>query len=473
VLEDADFDRAAAAKSVGLRGAFGFPIVTGNEILGIAEFFSREIREPDQELLNLVTGIGRQMGQFIKRTRAERQLALLLVREKSARAEAEKANRMKDEFLATLSHELRTPLNAVIGWSRLLRSGSLDTKSSNHALDIIERNAWAQQQIIEDILDVSRVVTGKLLLHLRPVNIATLVDVALEAVRPALQAKEIRTKTIIGSHLRIISGDADRLQQVIWNLLSNAAKYTPTGGRVEVRVSQDDSVTRISVTDSGEGIDPDFLPHVFERFRQADGSTTRTQGGLGLGLAIVRHLVELHGGTISAQNRKDGQTGAIFEVTLPLPSSELRLESHRESPGYEEPVYRLASFAGLKILVVDDDIDTLDLITIELTQHAAEVTAVTSAVEALDLFEKRRFDVIIADIGMPEIDGYELIRQIRRKEVAGKRPRVPAVALTAYTRMQDRMRAVLAGYNTHAAKPIETNELLTVVASLSGRLERD
>jgi PAS domain S-box-containing protein len=472
VLEDPNFSRADAAESVGIRGAFGFPILIGNEVLGIVEFFSRETREPDEELLNVVMGIGRQIGQFIERTRAERELELLLGREQAARADAEKANRLKDEFLATLSHELRTPLNAVIGWSRMLRSGRLDNPSSLHALEVIERNAWSQQQIIEDILDVSRVVTGKLQLHLGPMNIHSVIEAALDAVRPALQAKEIRVETAVDEDLKIISGDADRLQQVVWNLLSNAAKYTPNGGCVEIRVTQLNGQTEISVIDSGTGIEPEFLPHVFERFRQADGSTTRTHGGLGLGLAIVRHLVELHGGTISAQNRKDGKSGAIFVVRLPLPSGELRFENLPQVSTHPEPNYGPASFEGLHILVVDDDVDTLDLITIELTQHGATVKAVDSGAKALEAFKESNFDVLIADIGMPGIDGYELIRQIRRSE-AGKGTRIPAIALTAYARVQDRMRAVIAGYNTHAAKPIETDELLTVVASLAGRLDKD
>jgi PAS domain S-box-containing protein len=471
VLEDTNFPRADTAARAGLRGAFGFPILIGTEVLGVVEFFSREIRAPDDELLHLVIGIGRQIGQFIERTRAERELALLLGREQGARADAEKANRLKDEFLATLSHELRTPLNAVIGWSRLLRSGRLDHQSRLHALEVIERNAWAQQQIIEDILDVSRVVTGKLQLHPAPVKLNTVIEAALDALRPALQAKEIRVDTCIDDPLKIISGDADRLQQVIWNLLSNAAKYTPHGGCVEIRVTQTSTETRLSITDSGEGIDPAFLPHVFERFRQADGSTTRTQGGLGLGLAIVRHLIELHGGTISARNRVDGHSGAVFVVRLPLPSIELSLDEAKDSSTSLEPDYRPDSFAGLHILVVDDDVDTLDLITIELTQHGARVKAVTSGAEALETFKTESYDLLIADIGMPGMDGYELIRQIRRQESGGG-THIPAVALTAYARVQDRIRAVITGYNTHAAKPIETNELLTVVASLADRLDK-
>jgi len=251
------------------------------------------------------------------RKKTEEKLAQLLVRERTARADAEKANRLKDEFLATLSHELRTPLNAVIGWSRVLKTGRLDSDSSAHAIDVIERNAWAQKQIIEDILDVSRVITGKLQLHLGPVDLVSIVNAALDAVKPALEAKYIKVETHLRNDLTAI-GDADRLQQIVWNLLSNASKFTPVGGTVGIRVDHDDRYYEIEIRDTGPGIDNEFLPHVFERFRQADGSTTRTHGGLGLGLAIVRHLVELHGGVIAAENASSG-SGAIFTVKLPLP----------------------------------------------------------------------------------------------------------------------------------------------------------
>src|SRR5215203_6408157 len=260
------------------------------------------------------------------RKKTEEKLAHLLIRERTARADAEKANRLKDEFLATLSHELRTPLNAVIGWSRILKSGRLDTESSNHAIEVIERNAWAQKQIIEDILDVSRVITGKLQLHLGPVDLASVVQAALDAVRPALEAKDIKVETSYQEGLKVIAGDVDRLQQVVWNLLSNASKFTPAGGIVGIHVRQKDSHVTIEVSDTGPGIAADFLPHVFERFRQADGSTTRTHGGLGLGLAIVRHLVELHGGVIGVENGTS-RSGAVFTVRLPLPSTKLNLES--------------------------------------------------------------------------------------------------------------------------------------------------
>ncbi|HZE71903.1 MAG TPA: PAS domain S-box protein [Pyrinomonadaceae bacterium] len=470
VLEDSNFPRGDAAKSAGLRGAFGFPIRIGNEVLGVIEFFSQEIRQPDEELLQVMTGLGGQIGQFKERARAERELGLLLGREKLARAEAEQANRLKDEFLATLSHELRTPLNAVIGWSRMLRSGRLDKDSALHALEVIERNAWAQQQIIEDILDVSRVITGKLQLNLGPVRIGSVVEAALDAVRPAIQAKEITITTSIEPNLRPISGDADRLQQVVWNLLSNAVKFTPANGEVAVRVSQHKSQLQITVTDSGPGIAPEFLPHVFERFRQADGSTTRIHGGLGLGLAIVRHLVELHGGTISAENRNKGSQGAVFIVRLPLPSGELSTGSLRESLTTSQVDPSAINLEGVHVLVVDDDVDALELINIELTGHGAIVKVATTGEEALAAMNEAKFDVLVADIGMPGMDGYELIRQVRRNE--GKGQRTPAVALTAYARVQDRMRAMVAGYNTHAVKPIESYELLTVVASLSGRLDR-
>ena len=471
VLEDTNFPRARFAGSEGLRAAFGFPIVSGSEVFGILEFFSPTIRQPDQDLMLLVSSIGRQIGQFTKRKRVEEEREELLERERSSRADSEKANRLKDEFLATLSHELRTPLNAVIGWSRMLRSGRLDQESSNHALQVIERNAWAQKQIIEDILDVSRVITGKLQLKTAPLDLVTVVDGALDAVRPALEAKEIKVETIIDAGLRMIIGDPDRLQQVLWNLLSNAAKFSPPGGKVEIRVSQNGGYVQIKVSDTGPGISPEFLPHVFERFRQADGSTTRTHGGLGLGLAIVRHLVELHGGVITAENRQE-DTGAVFTLRLPLPTGELRPETLAVAASiFRDSDTEPANLEGLRILVVDDESDALDLIAMELTQHGARVTSSNSAREALATLEVANFDVLISDIGMPDIDGYDLIRRIRQSDSVETR-RLPAVALTAYARVQDRMRAILAGYNTHVPKPVEANELVTIVASLAGRLGR-
>jgi PAS domain S-box-containing protein len=471
VVKDPTFPRAPVALREGLRGAFGFPILSGSEVWGIIEFFSPEIKEPDDALIKLTAGIGGQIGQFTQRKRAEEDRAELLSRERAARADAEKANRLKDEFLATLSHELRTPLNAVIGWSRMLGSGRLDRESSKHALEVVERNAWAQKQIIEDILDVSRVITGKLQLNRGPVDLVTVVDAALDAVRPAMEAKEIRIETIIDASLRMISGDPDRLQQVVWNILSNAAKFTPSGGSVEISVSESAAHVVIQVKDSGPGIEPSFLPHVFERFRQADGSTTRTHGGLGLGLAIVRHLVELHGGTIGVVNREDG-LGAIFTIRLPLPSGELRSEMLPVASFPSRESQPQPNLDALKILIVDDETDALDLISVELAQHGAKVTSVTNAEDALKALGQETFDVLISDIGMPKMDGYELIQRLRQQE-EGTDKRIPAVALTAYARVQDRMQAIMAGFNTHVAKPVEANELVTVVASLAGRLGKN
>jgi PAS domain S-box-containing protein len=471
VSADDNFPRAHVATREGLRGAFGFPILLGNEVWGVMEFFSAEAREPDRQLLELVGGIGGQMGQFTQRKRAEEELAELFTRERAARADAEKANRLKDEFLATLSHELRTPLNAVIGWSRMLGSGRLDRESAKHAQEVIERNAWAQKQIIEDILDVSRVITGKLPLNLGPVDVITMIDAALDAVRPAMEAKEIQIDTVIDAGLKMVSGDADRLQQVVWNILSNAAKFTPNGGRVEISVSQTTTHVQIQVKDTGPGIDPEFLPYVFERFRQADGSTTRKHGGLGLGLAIVRHLVELHGGTIGVENRPEGR-GATFTVRLPLPSGELLAETLAgAASAFKETRTEQANLEGLQILIVDDERDALDLITVELAQHGAKIVAVTTAEEALAVLAQGNFDLLISDIGMPNMDGYDLIRRIRKQEVSTDK-RLPAVALTAYARIQDRMQAILAGFSTHIPKPVDAAELVTVVASLAGRLNK-
>jgi len=403
------------------------------------------------------------------RKRTEEKLAQLLVRERAARADAEKANRLKDEFLATLSHELRTPLNAVIGWSRILKAGRLDNESASHAIEVIDRNAWAQKQIIEDILDVSRVITGKLQLHLGPVDLNTVVNAALDAVRPALEAKEVRIETHYQPQLKILTGDADRLQQVVWNLLSNASKFTPVGGVVSVRVVQDDNYATIEVEDTGPGIDPEFLPHVFERFRQADGSTTRTHGGLGLGLAIVRHLVELHGGLIAAENLSNG-SGAIFTIKLPLPSTELNLDSAPPATRVDEHVTEV-DLENVRILVVEDELDALDLLTIDLAAHGAKVRGAASATEAVALLRSDRFDLLISDIGMADTDGYHLIKQVRHLEEEQDGEHIPAIALTAYARAQDRMRAIAAGYNTHVAKPVEIKELVSVIKCLTGKTD--
>jgi PAS domain S-box-containing protein len=466
--KDVNFPLAPFAERAGLRAGFGFPILLGDEVIGVIEFLSQDIRQPDEELIEMIGSVGSQIGQFQERKRAEEKLAHLLVRERSARADAEKANRLKDEFLATLSHELRTPLNAVIGWSRMLKSGRLDKGSANHAIVVIERNAWAQKQIIEDILDVSRVITGKLQLHLGPVDLVMVVNAALDAVRPALEAKDIAVKTNHQQRLRPITGDADRLQQVVWNLLSNASKFTPPGGAVGIKITQDRTHASVEISDTGPGIEQEFLPHVFERFRQADGSTTRTHGGLGLGLAIVRHLVELHGGMIGVENGTV-RSGAVFNVKLPLPSADVSLPT-QDSTSPEEQHPADIDLADLSILIVEDELDALDLLSIDLREHGAKVTGVSSASEALELLRKQEFDLIISDIGMADTDGYSLIKQVRAGE--DDEHRMPAIALTAYARAQDRLRALAAGYNTHVAKPVEIRELVSVVKCLTGKISQ-
>lgn len=434
---------------------------------------SGEKRNIELSVFTMRSGLGEPlcyisiMRDISARKRTEKELDQLLLRERTARADAEKANRLKDEFLATLSHELRTPLNAVIGWLRILKAGRLDDENSWHAIDVIERNAWSQKQIIEDILDVSRVITGKLQLHLGPVDLVSVVNAALDAVRPALEAKDIRVEKHYHKQLRIIAGDVDRLQQVVWNLLSNASKFTPAGGVVSVRVSQDETYVTIEVDDTGPGIAVEFLPHVFERFRQADGSTTRTHGGLGLGLAIVRHLVELHGGLIGAENKTSG-TGAVFTVKLPLPSAELNLDSLPSATPAEARLTEI-DLKGVRILVIDDELDALDLLVIDLAAHGARVRGASSATQALKLLQSGKFDLLISDIGMREIDGYSLIRQIRERE-GEKGEHIPAIALTAHARTQDRIRAFAAGYNTHVAKPVEIEELVTLVKCLTGKI---
>ncbi|HST50390.1 MAG TPA: ATP-binding protein [Pyrinomonadaceae bacterium] len=388
--------------------------------------------------------------------------------------EAEEANRMKDEFLATLSHELRTPLTAILGWARMLSGGQLDDASTARALETIERNAKAQSQLIEDILDVSRVITGKLRLEVQPVNLAAVIEAAINAVIPAADAKGIRLQRVLDTGASMVSGDPARLQQVIWNLLSNAIKFTPRDGRVQVRLERTGSHVEITVADDGQGIGLDILPHVFERFRQADSSTTRAHGGLGLGLAIVRHLVEMHGGTVRAESCGEGQ-GATFTIKLPLVAMRA-LDARRASDA--ERVHRRASggvpfncpseLEGLRLLVVDDEADTRTLLKAVLEQCGASVVAVASAGEALAALKETRPDVLISDLGMPGEDGYAFIKKVRAlpAEDGGQ---TPSAALTAYARVEDRMKVLRAGFQIHIPKPVEPAELIAVVANLAGR----
>ncbi|HYR95465.1 MAG TPA: ATP-binding protein [Candidatus Binatus sp.] len=388
----------------------------------------------------------------------------LLMREQEARAEAERANRMKDQFLAIVSHELRTPLSAMLAWIRILRSGKLDADKAKRALETVERNARAQAKLVEDILDVSRIVSGKLRLELRAVDMVPVVEAALEAVRPAADAKGVRIQLDVDPSIARVAGDAARLQQVVWNLVSNAIKYTPGGGEVEVRLRRVNSHVEVVMRDTGQGIAAEFLPFVFEPFRQGEGMTTRSHGGLGLGLALVRNLVELHGGKIEAASAGEGR-GATFTVTLPLMSGGL-VATHGH---LADPAARQVSFpelGGVHVLVIDDDPDAREVLTTVLEYCGARVTAASSVADALQALEDGAPDVLVSDIAMPGADGYELIRRVRESGVEDIR-RVPAVALTAHAGEEDRWRALRAGFQTHVAKPVEPGELATVVANLA------
>jgi signal transduction histidine kinase len=384
----------------------------------------------------------------------------------SARQTAERANRAKDEFLSTLSHELRTPLNAMVGWSTLLRTGSVPPEQRERALEAIERNARVQARLIEDMLDLSRIEQGKLVLSVGPLELVRVVEAALDAVRPAAEAKDIRLQPVLDSHATIV-GDADRLQQVVWNLLSNAIKFTPKGGRVQVRLQREPSFVEIAVADNGQGIDARFLPHVFERFRQGDPSFTRRTGGLGLGLAIVRSLVELHGGEVSVHSDGVGQ-GATFVVRLPM--APLRADSRAKPPQdnlglLAPPTFECPpALKGLDVLVVDDEPETRELLRFVIEQCEARVTTAGDVAQALRVLEQRRFDLLISDVGMPDEDGHSLIRKMRA--LPGARGAIPALALTAYARGEDRTQALRAGFNMHLAKPIDPGELLVVMETL-------
>ena len=415
------------------------------------------------------------MQDITDRKHIETEREHLLSSEKDARAEAEKANRLKDEFLATLSHELRTPLSSILGWSRLLKDGKIAAEQTSRAIETIERNAKAQSQLIEDILDVSRITSGKLRLDVRPVELDSVIEMAIESIRPAAEAKNIRLQRIIDSNA-IVSGDPERLQQIIWNLLSNSIKFTPKEGRVQIKLERINSHVEISVADNGIGIDSEILPYVFERFRQSDSSTTRKYGGLGLGLAIVRHLVELHGGTIHAESEGVNK-GAEFIVKLPVTAlnsekvilkKEMQTERIHPASKGEVIITCPDEIKNLRILLVDDEPDTRTMLEYIFTSCGAQTKIAASTAEALEILETNELDILISDIGMPERDGYELIKKIR--ELAPeKNGRIPAVALTAYARVQDRLRILSSGFQMHVTKPIEPAELLTVVASLANR----
>jgi len=421
-----------------------------------------------------VEGIVIVVTQVDERVRAEQERASLLERERRARVEVEMASRAKDEFISVASHELRTPLNAILGWVQMLSSGMLNPDQSRKAIGTIERNAKAQAQLIDDLLDISRIIAGKLRLEVGPVDLARVIEAALDVVTPAAEAKGVRLTAVL-DRPAFMTGDPDRLQQVVWNLLSNAVKFTPRGGQVVVRLegASADGARVISVEDSGQGIEPEFLPHVFERFRQADMATTRKHGGLGLGLAIVRQLVEMHGGQVEATSEGEGR-GSTFRVRLPVappPASGPAVslphavpDFERQAPAFECP----PGIEGLRVLVVDDEPDAREMLASMLVHCKARVSTASSAEEALERLREELPDVVVSDVGMPGEDGYALIARMRRlpSEEGG---RTPAVALTAYARAEDRTKALRAGFDTHVTKPVQPTELLLVVARIAGR----
>lgn len=427
----------------------------------------------------LIVGVAGQAGIAIDNARlyeaaqtAATERSALLESERAARAEAERMSEMKDEFLATLSHELRTPLNAILGWSQVLRSGPQEESDYIKGLETIERNARVQTQLIEDLLDMSRITSGKLRMDVQRIHPMALVESAVETVSPAARARGIRLETVLDPAAGPISGDPGRLQQVVWNLLSNAIKFTAKGGRVQIVLERVNSHVEIRVADTGIGIRPEFIPHLFERFRQGDASTTRNYGGLGLGLSIVKSLVELHGGAVSVAS---GGEGLGTTVTVSLPVSVL--DSLEEPGDRVHPAPRRAAplppivceLEGLKVLVVEDQVDSRELIERVLRDSGAQVLTAGSAREALELLDSNKPDVLVSDIGMPDVDGFELLKRVRALG-ADRGGRIPAIALTAFARSEDRTRALRAGFLFHIAKPVDPAELVATVASVAGRV---
>ena len=403
------------------------------------------------------------------RKAAEDDRAALLIRERDARRHAEEADRLKDEFLATLSHELRTPLTSILGWASMIRNGEVEASNITRAIETIERNARSQARLIDDLLDVSRIITGNLRLDLHPLNLAPIVEAAIDALRPTADVKGIQIRAETGGDC-LVKGDANRLRQVIWNLLSNSIKFTQRGGVVTIDLHCVGSTVRLKVADTGEGISPEFLPYVFDRFRQAEGSISRKQGGLGLGLAVVRHLVELHGGGISAESAGLGQ-GALFTVDLPLAEERrdpARAEERRREVERRRSRKGAVRLDGIHVLLVEDDDDSRKLLSTMLKRYGARVTAAKSAADALRMVEEDVPDILISDIGMPDEDGYEFIRKLRGMPPE-KGGRTPAIALTGYASRKDRERALEAGYHQHIAKPIEQADMIAAIAALIGR----
>jgi signal transduction histidine kinase len=450
-------------RALGIRAVQSTPLRSRvGELIGMLSTHWGDPHAPSERDLRLLDIVARQAADLLERRQAEEERESLLERERLARLDAERAGRIKDEFLATLSHELRTPLHAVIGWSQILKRDLSDPEKVRSAVEIIERNGRLQAQLITDLLDISRILSGNMSLDLQPVELSTVVRTAVESITPAAQSKGLELHLDVEPLSEMVQGDPARLQQVVWNLLTNAVKFTPRGGAIRVALSMAGRQAQIRVSDDGRGIEPEFLPHVFERFRQADASAARAYGGLGLGLAIVKQFVELHGGQVRAESAGPDR-GATFTVELPLRPREIE-------PGILRPMSTSArrhapsrALQGLNVLLVDDEPDALAMVRRFLEESGARVGAAASVDAALELAALERFDVVVSDIAMPDRDGFALIEELRARGL-----QLPAAALTAFARPEDRERALGAGFQCHVSKPIEPADLIAAVARLGG-----
>jgi signal transduction histidine kinase/ActR/RegA family two-component response regulator len=482
-VETCDFIAGTPAmedhRKTGIRAAQSTPLISRSGLLlGIISTHWRQPHQPSEHDLRLFDILARQAADLIERKQVEAERERLLEQEQRLRQTAEAHNRAKDEFLSVVSHELRGPLNSILGYTRLTRANPHNAELVARYAEIIERNAKTQQQMTEDLLDTARIISGKLKLEPAPADLRLVLEDALTVVQLAAEAKQIELAAPLGDEPVEIVGDAMRLQQVVWNLLQNAIKFTPAGGRVELRLERDDKQARIVVSDTGKGIGPEFLPHIFDRFSQSDMSQTRRHGGLGLGLALVKQLVELHGGTIEAAS---AGAGATFIVTLPLRAPQVAAQKPPRAiaevvSGQEAiPFADLPRLDGVRVLVVDDQEEARLLVAAALGQQGAAVTAVASGAEALALLDRTTFDALILDIAMPDEDGYTVLKKVRALEAErdAEAGHIPAVALTAYGRSEDRLRALQAGFLLHVAKPVELPELVMVIASLTRNRQGD
>jgi signal transduction histidine kinase/ActR/RegA family two-component response regulator len=460
MTEAQNADQLRILRRLGPRSWMIVPLIGRERVLGAITFaITESSRRYDRTDLSLAEAVARHAAIAIESARLRQDA-------EAARSAAESASRAKDEFLATLSHELRNPLNAVYGWARLLESGNLAEEEARRAIQIILRNVDAQVRLVEDLLDMSSVVSGRMRLSVQVVDLRDVIEAVLDSLRLGAEAKGVRLRALLESPGAPVSGDPDRLQQVVWNLLSNAVKFTPRGGQVQIKLQRVRSHVEIIVSDTGQGIHADVLPYVFDRLRQGDSTTTRTHGGVGIGLALVRHLVELHGGSVFAESAGDGQ-GATFVVKLPLMIAEVR-EQPITPRG--DPSLAGVSLAGIRVLVVDDDPAAVDLLAALLAQAGAEARGSGSVASALRTIAQWRPDVLVSDIELPEEDGYTLIRKVRAlpPDAGGK---TPAVALTAFSRPEDRIRSLRAGFSIHVSKPVDPDELTAIIANLAGRTD--